>query len=70
MLIAREQGINAYTLTCGAGAIPNSKIIGSFKNKDIVLCYDNDEAGQKGMINVFKCIKDIAKDVKYIKIGL
>ena len=69
MLIAREQGINAYTLTCGAGAIPNSKIIGSFKNKDIVLCYDNDEAGQKGMINVFKCIKDIAKDVKYIKIG-
>ena len=69
MLIAREQGINAYTLTCGAGATPNSKIIGSFKNKDIVLCYDNDEAGQKGMVNVFKCIKDIAKDVKYIKIG-
>ena len=69
MLIAREQGINAYTLTCGAGATPNSKILGAFKDKDIVLCYDNDEAGQKGMVNIYKSIKDLAKDVKYIKIG-
>ena len=69
MLMAREQGINAYTLTCGAGATPNPKILGSFKDKEIVLCYDNDDAGRKGMINMFKHIKDIAKDIKYIKIG-
>lgn len=69
MLIARENGINAYTLTCGAGALPNNKIIGAFKDKDIILCYDNDEAGHNGMINVFNCIKDLVKSVKYIKIG-
>ena len=69
MLMAREQGINAYTLTCGAGATPNPKILGSFKDKEIVLCYDNDDAGRKGMINMFKHIKDIAKEIKYIKIG-
>ena len=69
MLIAREYGLNAYTLVSGAGATPNQNIIGAFKDKDIVLCYDNDEAGYNGMVNVFKSIKDLAKSVKYIKIG-
>lgn len=69
MMIAREYGINAYTLTCGAGATPNSKIIGAFKNKNIILCYDNDDAGKNGMVNVFKCVKDLVNSIKYIKIG-
>lgn len=69
MLIAREYGLNAFTLISGAGATPNQNIIGAFKDKDIVLCYDNDEAGYNGMVNVFKSIKDLAKSVKYIKIS-
>ena len=69
MMIAREYGINAYTMISGAGAIPNSSVIGSFEGKDIILCYDNDEAGQNGMVNMYKSIKDTAKSVKYIKIG-
>lgn len=69
MLIAREQGINAYTMISGAGATPNQNVIGAFKDKDIVLCYDNDKAGYDGMVNMFKSIKDIVKSVKYIKIG-
>ena len=69
MMIAREQGINAYTMVSGAGATPNKNVIGSFKNKEIILCYDNDDAGKRGMVGMFKAIKDIAKEVKYVKIG-
>ena len=69
MLMARELGINAYTLTGGAGAKPNEYVINAFKDKDIVLCYDNDDAGQKGMESVYKEIKNIVKSIKYIDIG-
>ena len=40
MLMAREVGINAYTLTGGAGAKPNDYVINAFKDKDIIICYD------------------------------
>ena len=69
MLMARELGINAYTLTGGAGAKPNEYVIDAFKNKDIVVCYDNDDAGRKGMIDLYKDIKGIVKSIKYINIG-
>ena len=69
MLMARELGINAYTLTGGAGAKPNEYVINAFKDKDIILCYDNDDAGHKGMESVYKEIKDIVKSVKYVEIG-
>lgn len=69
MLMARELGINAYTLTGGAGAIPNEYVINTFKDKDIVLCYDNDDAGIKGMESIYKELKNLVKSIKYIKIG-
>lgn len=69
MLMARDLGINAYTLTGGAGAIPNEYVINSFKNKDIIVCYDNDSAGRKGMNNLFNTLKDIVKSIRYINIG-
>lgn len=69
MLIAREHGINAYTMVSGAGATPNQNVIGAFRDKEIILCYDNDNAGYSGMLNMFKSIKDITKSVKYIKIS-
>ena len=69
MMIAREQGINAYTMVSGAGALPNKNVIGAFENKDIILCYDNDEPGRKGMKNMFLAIKDVAHSVKFIDIG-
>ena len=69
MLMAREVGINAYTLTGGAGAVPNEYVINAFKDKDIVVCYDNDNAGQKGMENIYKTLKDIVKDIRYVEIG-
>lgn len=69
MIMARDLGINAYTLTGGANATPNEYVINSFKDKDIIICYDNDEAGQKGMENMYKCLKDLVKSIKYIEIG-
>lgn len=69
MLMARELGINAYTLTGGAGAVPNEYVINAFKDKDIVICYDNDDAGHKGMESIYKELKDIVKSIKYIEIG-
>lgn len=69
MLIARENGINAYTLVGGANSVPNNKVINAFKDKTVVLCYDNDDAGVKGMNNVFRSIKDLVKSAKYINIG-
>jgi hypothetical protein len=69
MLIAREHGINAFTLVSGAGATPNNKVINSFKDKDIIMCYDNDDAGRKGMISVFKSVKDLVKSIRYVNIG-
>ncbi len=69
MLLARSLGINAITLTGGAGAKPNEFVINSFKDRDIVLCYDNDKAGKDGMNNLYLTLKKIAKSVKYINIG-
>lgn len=69
MLIGRELGLNAITLTGGASAVPNELVLPAFKNKDVVVCYDNDEAGRNGMIGIFKALHKVAKSVKYIDIS-
>lgn len=69
MLIARELGINAITLTGGANASPNEFVIHAFENRDVVVCYDNDDAGRLGMKQMNKALKHIAKSVQYINIG-
>lgn len=69
MLMAREIGINAYTLTGGAGAIPNEYVINSFENKDIIVCYDNDNAGQEGMKTLYSAVKDLVKSIRYVNIS-
>jgi DNA primase len=69
MMMARDLGINAYTLTGGAGAKPNDYVINSFKDKNVIICYDNDEPGKDGMLNIFKNVKDLVKSIKYINIG-
>lgn len=69
MLIARELGLNAITLTGGASATPNDLVLPSFKDRDIVICYDNDKAGVEGMNNLFVALHKIAKSVKYVNIA-
>ena len=69
MLLARELGINAITLTGGSGAKPNDFVKSSFSDKDIIICYDNDEAGISGAKKLYLSIRDVAKSIKYINIG-
>ena len=69
MMLARELGINAITLTGGAGAKPNDYVIHAFEGRDVIICYDNDDAGRNGAQKLFLNLKNIAKSVKYIDIG-
>lgn len=69
MLIARELGLNAITLTGGAGAKPNNYVINSFEGKHIVICYDNDTAGKQGAEKLYLNLKSKAASIKYIDIG-
>jgi len=69
MLIAREYGLNAITLTGGAGATPNEFTVNAFKDTDLILCYDNDKAGQDGMAHLYRAIKSLPKSMRYINIA-
>jgi len=69
MMLARELGLNAITMTGGAGSKPNDYVINQFKDRDIIICYDNDDAGRKGAEKLYLSIRKIAKSVKYINIG-
>ena len=69
MLIARERGLNAITITGGAQAIPNEFVINEFKDRKVVLCYDNDAAGKEGMRRVYSELKDVVKEITYVNIG-
>lgn len=69
MLIAREYGLNAITLTGGASALPNEYTFPTFKGTDIVLCYDNDKAGRDGMVRMAGKLIGHAADVHYVNIG-
>jgi len=69
MAIARELGLNAITLTGGAGALPNAMVLDAFKGRKVVICYDNDDAGRKGIEHVFTELKTVAKEVKYVDIA-
>ena len=69
MMLARELGLNAITLTGGAGAKPNDYAKNALKGRNIVICYDNDTAGREGMTQLNDCLLGVANDVKYINIG-
>lgn len=68
-LAARELGINAITLTGGANAKPNELVYSAFKDREIVICYDNDDAGRKGTVELYKELQGIAKSVRYLDIS-
>lgn len=69
MLIAREVGLNAITLTGGAGALPNELMLPYFKDTELIICYDNDPAGKNGMEKLAKHLHEMAKNIKYIDIS-
>lgn len=68
-LMARQVGINAISLTGGAGALPNEFCLSAFKGRDIVICYDNDKAGRDGAQHMAQHLVPIAKSVGIVDIG-
>lgn len=68
-MVAREFGLNGITITGGATAKPNNMVISAFKDKEVVIMYDNDDAGREGMNNLYLNLRDVAKSVKYIDIS-
>lgn len=69
MAIAREHGLNAITLTGGAKALPNKFVINAFKDKDVIICYDNDDAGRVGAQKLGEYLTKRTKSVHTIDIG-
>lgn len=68
-MIGRQLGLNAISLTGGANAKPNDYVIGAFKGRDVVVCYDNDEAGRSGMKQVYQALITTARSVHYVDIS-
>lgn len=68
-LLALSLGLNAITITGGCKQLPNKEVIDYFKDKDVVVCYDNDIYGKIGTKNIYGKLKDIAKSIKYIDIS-
>ncbi len=67
-LLANQLGYPAITGTCGAGTFPE-EILPLFKDKIIYICYDIDEAGNKGAIMIARQLASVAK-VKIINLPI
>ncbi len=64
VLIARSKGFNAITLMGGELSLPLE--MSFFKGRDIIIAYDNDEAGKKGAINLANHLGDLPKSIKIL----
>lgn len=68
-LLARQLGLNALTTTGGAGTWRDQWNL-LFVGRDVVICYDADEAGRRGAHAVASKIASSAKSVKILNIPL
>jgi hypothetical protein len=63
MLVARSHNFNAITLSGGCQASIQKEYLEYFKDKDVYICYDNDDAGRKGSKKQYKELLKNCKDV-------
>ena len=68
-LVARQLGLNAYTTTAGAGTWRDA-FTPLIRDRDVIICYDVDEAGRKGAANVAREIHGTAASVKVVQLPL
>lgn len=68
-ILACQLGFNAVTSTGGEGFFPKEHTIW-FKDKDIVIIYDSDEAGERGATKVYDLLKRVAATIKIIVLPL
>ena len=69
MIMGREQGLNSITLTGGAKSLPNPMMLDDFKDKEVIICYDNDDAGRDGSSALAKELLNVCSSVKILDIG-
>lgn len=67
-ITAQSLGINAITFG-SATTMPNQMMLDYLKGTEVVVCYDNDDAGHQGMYKLYKKLKDVVKSIRYIDIG-
>lgn len=69
MLLARSLGLNAVCITGGAGASVHKSVIDDFRDKKVVIIYDNDDAGYKGANKLGISLSGIARSVGIIEMS-
>lgn len=67
-ILANQIGLNAITVTAGAGTF-KPDWVQLFKDKEVIICYDIDEAGRKGALAVAEYLCGVA-DVKIIDLPI
>ncbi len=68
-LLAIQLGLPAITVTGGAGSWNDAWTM-YFADKEVVICYDIDEAGRKGSQKVINKLKGTAKSIKNIELPI
>lgn len=63
MLVARSNNFNAITLTGGSQSSLQSEYFEYFKDRDVYICYDNDDAGVRGAKKLYKDLQRHCKNV-------
>lgn len=58
MLVARSYGMNAITLTGGSQASIKPEYLENFRNRNVYIIYDNDDAGRTGAKKLYKQLID------------
>lgn len=68
-LVARQNGLDAYTVTTGAGTW-RDVFTPLFRGRDVVVCYDVDDAGRRGAANVARELHGTARSIKVVTLPL
>ena len=69
MIVARSNGFNAITLTGGSQSSLQSEYFDYFKDRDVYICYDNDDAGVRGAKKLYKDLQRHCKNVYVVDIS-
>lgn len=68
-ILANQHGFNAITITSGAGTF-KSNWKQHFVDKDVIICYDIDEAGKDGAKRVADNLVDVARSTRIINLPI
>lgn len=69
MIVARSHGFNAITLTGGSQSNIQTEYLNYFKDRDVYICYDNDDAGRKGSVKLYKDLVSHCKNLYNVDIS-